>query len=414
MGTKGIVAQRRRARRAAAGGHRRHDPRLAHARARRRPHRGGAGRAADPAVARAAQLHAAGHRLPRLRPHHQHLLPGDGARTSRATCASRCRCGARAHPGVEELKVAVMGCVVNGPGESKHANIGISLPGTFEEPKAPVYVDGQPARDAQGRAHRAGVPRASSRTTWRTRATAGARAGDDLSPDIAETLATQSAARPAGAVRRRPAHEPHSLRLSHDPHHRRAARRGGCRGTDARRAAADDAALCARAGPRSTQRSGSWPASPVRCSAASAPTSGRCSRWATLLLVSGLALLDVFTFRASSGLLAWASRFAADSPAGAFMMGATSGLVAAPCGAPAFAAVLTFVGSHGQRGAGVRLPAGVLAGHDRDPGGGGTVGGRRGDIAEERRVARLGEAGRRRRCSWPWPSTTSSRRDSNS
>jgi (E)-4-hydroxy-3-methylbut-2-enyl-diphosphate synthase len=40
------------------------------------------------------------------------------------------------------MKVAVMGCVVNGPGESKHANIGISLPGTFEEPKAPVYVDG--------------------------------------------------------------------------------------------------------------------------------------------------------------------------------------------------------------------------------------------------------------------------------
>jgi len=46
------------------------------------------------------------------------------------------------HPGVEEMKVAVMGCVVNGPGESKHANIGISLPGTFEDPKAPVYVDG--------------------------------------------------------------------------------------------------------------------------------------------------------------------------------------------------------------------------------------------------------------------------------
>jgi (E)-4-hydroxy-3-methylbut-2-enyl-diphosphate synthase len=47
------------------------------------------------------------------------------------------------YPGVEELKVAVMGCVVNGPGESKHADIGISLPGTFEEPKAPVYVDGR-------------------------------------------------------------------------------------------------------------------------------------------------------------------------------------------------------------------------------------------------------------------------------
>ena len=47
------------------------------------------------------------------------------------------------YPGVEELKLAVMGCVVNGPGESKHANIGISLPGTFEEPVAPVYVDGR-------------------------------------------------------------------------------------------------------------------------------------------------------------------------------------------------------------------------------------------------------------------------------
>ena len=47
------------------------------------------------------------------------------------------------HPGVEELKIAVMGCVVNGPGESKHADIGISLPGTGEDPRAPVYVDGK-------------------------------------------------------------------------------------------------------------------------------------------------------------------------------------------------------------------------------------------------------------------------------
>lgn len=47
------------------------------------------------------------------------------------------------YPGVEEMEVAVMGCVVNGPGESKAANIGISLPGTFEEPKAPVYMDGE-------------------------------------------------------------------------------------------------------------------------------------------------------------------------------------------------------------------------------------------------------------------------------
>jgi (E)-4-hydroxy-3-methylbut-2-enyl-diphosphate synthase len=47
------------------------------------------------------------------------------------------------YPAVVDLRVAVMGCVVNGPGESKHANIGISLPGTFEEPKAPVYIDGK-------------------------------------------------------------------------------------------------------------------------------------------------------------------------------------------------------------------------------------------------------------------------------
>jgi (E)-4-hydroxy-3-methylbut-2-enyl-diphosphate synthase len=49
----------------------------------------------------------------------------------------------KSHPGVEEMKVAVMGCVVNGPGESKHADIGISLPGTNETPVAPVYVDGE-------------------------------------------------------------------------------------------------------------------------------------------------------------------------------------------------------------------------------------------------------------------------------
>ena len=54
------------------------------------------------------------------------------------------------HPGVEDMRVAVMGCVVNGPGESKHANIGISLPGTFEEPKAPVYIDGKLAVTLRG------------------------------------------------------------------------------------------------------------------------------------------------------------------------------------------------------------------------------------------------------------------------
>ncbi len=56
----------------------------------------------------------------------------------------------KAYPGVEEMDVAVMGCIVNGPGESRNANIGISLPGTFEEPKAPVYIDGEHAITLKG------------------------------------------------------------------------------------------------------------------------------------------------------------------------------------------------------------------------------------------------------------------------
>jgi (E)-4-hydroxy-3-methylbut-2-enyl-diphosphate synthase len=54
------------------------------------------------------------------------------------------------YPGVEELKVAVMGCIVNGPGESKHADIGISLPGTGETPAAPVFIDGRKAATLRG------------------------------------------------------------------------------------------------------------------------------------------------------------------------------------------------------------------------------------------------------------------------
>ena len=54
------------------------------------------------------------------------------------------------YPGVETMKVAVMGCIVNGPGESKHSNIGISLPGTFEEPVAPVYVDAKLFKTLRG------------------------------------------------------------------------------------------------------------------------------------------------------------------------------------------------------------------------------------------------------------------------
>ena len=56
------------------------------------------------------------------------------------------------YPGIEELKVAVMGCIVNGPGESKHADIGISLPGTGETPAAPVFIDGKKAKTLRGSA----------------------------------------------------------------------------------------------------------------------------------------------------------------------------------------------------------------------------------------------------------------------
>ncbi|MFN1834106.1 flavodoxin-dependent (E)-4-hydroxy-3-methylbut-2-enyl-diphosphate synthase [Balneola sp. MJW-20] len=56
----------------------------------------------------------------------------------------------KAYPGVEEMEVAVMGCIVNGPGESRNADIGISLPGTFEEPKAPVYIDGEHSTTLRG------------------------------------------------------------------------------------------------------------------------------------------------------------------------------------------------------------------------------------------------------------------------
>ena len=58
--------------------------------------------------------------------------------------------GATVIPGVETLNVAVMGCIVNGPGESKHADIGISLPGTGEQPAAPVFIDGKKAMTLRG------------------------------------------------------------------------------------------------------------------------------------------------------------------------------------------------------------------------------------------------------------------------
>ena len=122
------------------------------ARAQRRPQRRSGRRPTDSAIARHPQLHPASHGLPRLRAYDQHALSGDGRR-HRQIPARQMPIWREQFKGVEEMKVAVMGCVVNGPGESKHANVGISLPGTGEEPRAPVFVDGKAQNHAQRREH---------------------------------------------------------------------------------------------------------------------------------------------------------------------------------------------------------------------------------------------------------------------
>ena len=132
----------------------------------RRPGRRGARRAAGAAVARPALVPAPGLGLPRLRPHDQHLLPGDGRSRSRPTCATRCRSGQTRYPGVEEMRVAVMGCVVNGPGESKHADIGISPAGHVRGAGGAGLRGRRAAHDAARRGPRA---RSSSRHPRRLR-----------------------------------------------------------------------------------------------------------------------------------------------------------------------------------------------------------------------------------------------------
>jgi len=134
----------------AAGRHRRHDPRLAHPPAP-------ASRAPRTVVVAMEILQALGLRtfVPSVT-----ACPGCGRTTSTVfqDLAKQIDDYLRAqmpvwksrYPGVETLKVAVMGCIVNGPGESKHADIGISLPGTGETPAAPVFIDGQKAMTLRG------------------------------------------------------------------------------------------------------------------------------------------------------------------------------------------------------------------------------------------------------------------------
>ena len=87
--------------------------------------------------------------MPRLRTHHQHHLQ-ELAESIQGYIREQMPEWKRHYEGVEEMKLAVMGCIVNGPGESKAANIGISLPGTGESPRCPVYIDGQKFMTLEG------------------------------------------------------------------------------------------------------------------------------------------------------------------------------------------------------------------------------------------------------------------------
>ena len=145
---------------AAAGRHRRHDSRLAHARARRRARRARCMVAQEILQTHGpACLHADGQRLPRLRPHHQHRSSRSSRRSIEGYLRSQMPVWKARYPGVEKMHVAVMGCVVNGPGESQARRTSASAcraPG--EVPVAPVYVDGRKTVTLKGERHRRGVP----------------------------------------------------------------------------------------------------------------------------------------------------------------------------------------------------------------------------------------------------------------
>jgi (E)-4-hydroxy-3-methylbut-2-enyl-diphosphate synthase len=115
----------------------------------RRPHAGGDRRAGDAADHGAAVVHAHGDRMPGVWTHHSSYFQ-ELAQKIQSHLRHRMPEWRKRYHGVEEMTVAVMGCVVNGPGESKHANIGISLPGTGERPVAPVYIDGEKGPTLKG------------------------------------------------------------------------------------------------------------------------------------------------------------------------------------------------------------------------------------------------------------------------
>ena len=118
-------------------------------------HAGSHRRAGTAADHRPARVHADGHRVPGLRAHHVGVLPGTGGAWCRTTCARKMPEWKVSHPGAENMTLAVMGCVVNGPGESRHANIGISLPGTGEAPDRAGVHRWREGDDPARREHRA-------------------------------------------------------------------------------------------------------------------------------------------------------------------------------------------------------------------------------------------------------------------
>ena len=143
MGSKGIVSSVDGALAAADGRDRRHNKDIAHAEAGREQGGGGHSGRADTPVAGHKALLAARLELSGLREDDIDSIPADGAGSDRVPAEADAGMEEEGLRGVEDMKVAVMGCVVNGPGESKQANIGISLPGSGENPSCPIFEDGK-------------------------------------------------------------------------------------------------------------------------------------------------------------------------------------------------------------------------------------------------------------------------------
>ena len=121
--------------------------------------RGSPRRTADPSVARPAQLRAAGHRVSRAADARRRRSSSTWRKTSRPTCASRCRSGRRRGPASKTMNVAVMGCVVNGPGRIEARQPRHLAARHVRGAKGAGLHGRQAPHDAQGRSHRAGVPR---------------------------------------------------------------------------------------------------------------------------------------------------------------------------------------------------------------------------------------------------------------